>query len=101
MAAANHKLTTLLLGRTISGTGDSDGKKVVSFSDGSHMTVKVAQSGSNSSSTGGTVDKVRQAVTPPQLFLDLKDGSTLSFELAEATSSVMVRDKDGGMEYAD
>jgi hypothetical protein len=101
MAAANHKLTKILAGRTISGTGDSGGKKIVSFSDGSQLTIKVAPSGSNSSSTGGTIDKVRQNVDPPQLYLDLVGGGTFSLDLNEATSSVMLRDKEGNLEYAD
>jgi hypothetical protein len=35
------------------------------------------------------------------LALDFKDGATLLIQLAEGTSSVMVRAKDHTLEYAD
>ena len=96
--AANHKLTSVIKGRTISGTQNQDGKLTINFTDGSHMTVKTAGS-SNSASSGGTIKAVRQAGTT--LDLDMEDGSTFAITTAEATSSVMVRDKGGAMEYAD
>lgn len=101
MAAANHKLTNTIKGRTISGTSDSGGEKTLTFSDGSKMTVKTVPSGANNASTGGTVAKVRQSVEPPVLYLDFEGGSTVEIALAEATSSVLLRDKDGNLEYAD
>ena len=96
--ASNHKLTHLLQGRTISGTGNSGGALVISFNDGSKMTVQTAGS-SNSASTGGTIKDVRQQGTT--LSLDFTGGGTLEIPTAEETSSVMVRDKNGTMEYAD
>jgi hypothetical protein len=101
MPASNRKLTGVIKGRTIGGTGNADGVLTVTFSDGSKMTVKTAPTGSNSASTGGTVQKVRQSVEPPVLYLDMENGSTFEVPLAEATSSVFLRDKDGRMEYAD
>jgi molybdopterin-guanine dinucleotide biosynthesis protein len=62
------------------------------------MTIKTAGS-VNSASTGGTVAAVRQAGTT--LHLDLEGGSTWTIETAEATSSVMVRDRAHVLEYAD
>jgi hypothetical protein len=35
------------------------------------------------------------------LHLDFADGSTIQVKLADPASSVMVRDKDGKLEYAD
>lgn len=97
--ASNHKLTKVLSGRTISGTSnDSSGKLTISFTDGSVMTVKTGGN-NNSASTGGTVKAVRQAGTT--LHLDFENGASLAVPLAEATSSVMVRDKNHVMEYAD
>ena len=100
-ATSNHKLTELLKGRTVSGSSDGNGEKSISFSDGSKLTVKTAPSNSNSASTGGTVEKVRQSVEPPVLHLDTEGGSTVEIPLAEATSSVMLRSKDDNLEYAD
>ena len=96
--ASNHKLTTRLQGRTISGTANQNDALTISFTDQSKMTVQTAGS-SNSASTGGTIKAVRQSGTT--LSLDMEGGSTLEIPLAEETSSVMVRDASGTMEYAD
>ena len=96
--ASNHKLAGLIQGRTITGTGNSGGALTISFDDGSKMTVQTSGS-SNSAATGGTVKAVRQQGTT--LDLDFEGGGTLQIPLAEETSSVMVRDKSGTMEYAD
>jgi hypothetical protein len=96
--ASNHKLTAVLAGRTIAGSANADGKMTINFTDGSTMTIKTAGN-SNSASTGGMVKAVRQADTT--LDLDFESGDTLEIPMAEATSSVMVRDKNHVMEYAD
>jgi hypothetical protein len=99
-AAANHKLTKVIAGRTIRGTNQSGGKARLSF-DGSAKTLKTAPSNSNSVSKGGKVEKVRQSLDPPVLYLDLEGRQSLEVPLAEATSSVMLRSKAGDLEYAD
>jgi predicted transcriptional regulator len=96
--ASNHKLTELLRGRTINGSSNQDTQMTILFTDGSMMTIKTAGS-INMGATGDTIEKARQAGT--QLHLDMQDGSTLTIQTAEETSCVMVRDKDGAMEYAD
>ncbi len=96
--ASNHKLTSLLQGRTLAGTSNANSALTISFTDNSKMTVQTAGS-SNSASTGGTVKAVRQQGTT--LSLDMENGDTLEIPLAEETSSVMVRDAGGTMEYAD
>jgi hypothetical protein len=95
---SNHKLTAVLKGRTITSTQTQDHRLTLTFDDGSTMTVHTAGS-PTSAATGGTVAKVRQQGT--QLALDFEDGATKLIQLAEATSSVMVRAKDGTLEYAD
>jgi hypothetical protein len=96
--ASNHKLTGILKGRTISGTSNQGNVLTILFDNGSKMTVQTAGS-SNSAATGGTVKAVRQEGTT--LALDFEGGGTLEIPLAEETSSVMARDKNGVMEYAD
>lgn len=96
--ASNHKLTSLLQGRTISGTSNQGNALTILFDDGFKMTVQTAGS-LNSAATGGKVKAVRQAGTT--LDLDFEAGGTLEIPLAEETSSVMVRDKNNVMEYAD
>jgi hypothetical protein len=46
-----------------------------------------------------TVKKVRQR--GDLMDLDFEDGSFAEIKLAEATSSVMLRDRDNKLEYAD
>ena len=96
--ASNHKLTSVIQGRTIAGTSNQNGTLTISFTDNSKMTVQTAGS-SNSAATAGTVKAVRQQGTP--LSLDTENGSTLDTPTAEETSSVMVRAADDAMEYAD
>jgi len=96
--ASNHKLTGVIKGRTIGRTANADDTLTIGFTDGSTMTVKTTGS-SNSAATGGTVKAVRQAGTT--LNLDMEDGSTFTVTTADAASSVMVRDRDHRMEYAD
>lgn len=96
--ASNHKLTTLLTGRTITGSSNANNLMTINFDDGSAMTIKTGGS-SNSASTGGTIKAVRQQDTA--LMLDFEAGGTLTVTMAEAASSVMVRGKDHAMEYAD
>ena len=96
--ATNHKLTSLIQGRTIAGTSNQNDVLTVAFTDNSKMTVQTAGS-SNSASTGGTVKAVRQSGTT--LSLDMESGGSLDIQTAEETSSVMVRDAAGTMEYAD
>lgn len=94
----NHKLTSLIKGRVISGTANAGDVLTVSFTDGSRMTVQT-QGSSNSAATGGAIKAVQQSGTT--LALVCEDGSTLTVQTAEETSSVLVRDKNQGMEYAD
>ena len=96
--ASNHKLTGVIKGRRVASTTHGEGKLHIEFTDGSTMTVKTAGS-SHPDATGGTVKAVRQAATT--LYLDFEDGSLQEVETAEATSCVMVRDKDHTLEYAD
>ncbi len=159
----NHKLTSVIQGRTIVGTSNADGKMTITFDDGSTMHIKTGDSStgnasvstpgnptpnpqlqeqvspdvkrndvyrnfqwnenkfnsdvsrsnfgdqqtpldapnvaSNSASSGGTVKAVLQGGTT--MTLQFEDGSDMNIPLAEATSSVMLRDKNSVMEYAD
>jgi hypothetical protein len=96
--AANHKLTGVLKGRTITGTQSAGDELRISFNDGSTMTVQTGGSAS-SASTGGAVKAVRQQDN--RLHLDFEDGGAWEIQTAEPTASVMVRDKDHKLEYAD
>ena len=89
----------IIAGRTISGTSRTDGLLTITFDDGSIMKVKVAPSNTNYAVTGGRMLKMRQDYT--ELDLDLEGGGSVKIITAEETSSVMLRDKAGTLEYAD
>ncbi|CCW35525.1 hypothetical protein CTKA_02383 [Chthonomonas calidirosea] len=96
--ARNQKLTSLIQGRTIASLQPQSVQLLITFTDGSKMTVRVAEVPQNLP-TGGTVKAVRQSGTT--LELDMVDGSTLVLQTAEATSCVLLRNKHGELEYAD
>lgn len=108
--ARNQKLTAVLKGRRIAGTQADEGRLRVQFDDGSIMTVKTGQPGPAAPAAragapdpvepaGRAVQAIRQRDT--SLDIDFEDGSTWEITTAEATSSVMVRDKSHVLEYAD
>lgn len=96
--ARNQKLTSLIKGRTITGTSTTGSVLTVEFDDGSQMTIQTDGS-TITVADGGTVAAVLQADTTLQL--EFEDGSTLEITTAEETSCVMVRDSHRVMEYAD
>ena len=71
----------------------------VSFTDDSVLTIKTAATVVNDKWQNRTIKKVRQKAT--LLNLDFVDQTTLAILLAESTSSVLLRDHKGVLEYAD
>lgn len=97
--AANHKLTNVIKGRTIKAASAGDGSLSITFDDSSMMKIKVAAQIPSEALNGHTIKGVRQSGTT--MNLDFTDGSSAQITLAEATSSVMLRDGKEAMEYAD
>ena len=97
--ALNKKLTPIMVGRTIKSATQSDGALIISFDDGSTMKVKTGGQVPVDTLTNRTIRAVRQQGT--SMKLDFNDNSTAAIKLAEATSSVMLRDKENKLEYAD
>lgn len=97
--AANHKLTTVIKGRTIKIASAGEGTLALTFDDSSIMKIKVATQIPSEALNGHTIKGVRQSGTT--MNLDFTDGSNVQITLAEATSSVMLRDGKGTMEYTD
>lgn len=96
--ARNQKLTKVIAGRSIAGTEPAADALKVRFDDGSTMTVRTSGPAKGAGAQA-KVKAVRQQGTT--LNLDLEDGSTVEIPTAEETSSVMLRDKNGVLEYAD
>ncbi len=99
MPHSNQKLTKIIAGRTVSSTSQADGLLTITFGNGSTMKVKTAPASANTITKGDMILKVRQEGT--SLCLDMEGGTTAAIQTAEATSSVMLRDNTGKMEYAD
>ena len=98
--ASNQKLTKLIVGRAVAACTPTEGLLTLTLDDGSTMRIKTAPAAAIPAINPALkIKKVRQKGT--ELDLDLEDGTTLLIHLAEATSSVLIRDKAGKMEYAD
>jgi len=94
----NKKLTPILDGRTVKHFAQSDGVLLIEFEDGSIMKIKTGAPFTDTIA-GRKVKEVRQKGT--EFDLEFVDNSKAKIILAEETSSVMLRDKAGEMEYAD
>ena len=108
--SSNHKLSGVLKGRAIADVAFADDVCTISLRDGAQMHIKLAPrvladtsqesaASPENASARGVVKGVRQSGTT--LDFDLENGQTLSLQTREATSSVMLRDKSGVLEYAD
>jgi len=97
--AANKKLTPILAGRTVQAVSQIDALATVSYTDGSSMMIKTGTPLVQLDFQGRRVLKVRQ--TGALMNLDFDDRTSVEIPLAEAMSSVMLRDRDGRLEYAD
>ncbi len=97
--ALNRKLTPIIAGRTVKSAAQADDGLHINFGDGSTLRIKTGGTTAPSIPAGAAVKEVRQK---DDLFtLDFADGSSVDIKLAEATSSVMLRNSAGVMEYAD
>jgi hypothetical protein len=98
--AFNELLTNTIGGRTIQSVTPSAGLLQITFTDGSIMKIKTGgPSPAADALVGHTVRQVHQ--TDTQMDISFTDHTTGRIKLAEATSSVILRDKDGNFEYAD
>jgi hypothetical protein len=97
--AANRKLTPLLSGRTIQSVSQEENQIHIAFTDGSTLRIRTGLPAPEIGFSGRRVQKVRQ--TQALMNLDFEDGSTAEIQMAEVMSSVMLRDGQGVLEYAD
>ncbi len=98
-ATPNRKLTPIITGRTIKAATQNDGVLNVTFNDGSTMRIKTGAEAPTGQMVGRTVKATRQGGI--EMDLDMQDGTSVGVTLAEETSSVMLRDANGELEYAD
>jgi len=89
----NHKLTNLIKGRTVERSTGGAGKCVITFADGSALTIKSATTLPDLS---GSVTAVFEGDDLELLF---DNGSRHRFTLSNPGASVAVRDASGKVEY--
>jgi hypothetical protein len=99
MVPPNQKLTPILRGRTVKSAAQTDNLLVVTFTDGSTMKVKLGGPAPTAALQGHTVKMVRQGGVSMEI--TFSDNSKAQIKLAEETSSVMLRNTNGKLEYAD
>lgn len=95
---SNHKLTGVLQGCTVETMQASGGVLTLTLDNGAVMTVQTGGPVAGEAA-GSLIRAVRQAGTT--LCLDLADNASLQITTAEETSSVLVRDSQHALLYAD
>lgn len=95
----NRKLTKVIAGRMVQSADYGDRIMHITFADGSNVTIKTGPGNAPSKMENKTVLKVRQS--DEMMILDFTDNTSAEIKLAEATSSVILRDAKGQLEYAD
>jgi hypothetical protein len=95
----NRKLTPILAGRTIAAVQQDGPLATITFKNGSQMHVKTGAPVPAAPVPKGALKTVRQGGTAFKLIFD--DGTRLDITLTEATSSVLLRNAGGDLEYAD
>jgi hypothetical protein len=89
----NHKLANVLKGRRVNSTVKEGGKVLVTFNDGSVLTIK---STTPAPILAGSVAAVFEAA---ELQINFDNGSSQTFVLADPGASVSLRDRNGAVEY--
>ena len=92
----NKKLTPVISGRTVKSAKQTDGVLQIKFDDGSVMRIKTGAP-FKASIAGRAVKAVRQRAT--EFDLDFADGTSAAITLAAKTSSVMLRNAAGVLEF--
>ena len=95
----NRKLTKLVAGRTIKSFDLKDQLLVIIFEDGSIIKIKTPLSELPAELKPSTIKAMYQS--DDLLQMEFEDATNVQIKLAEPTSSVMLRDGKGVMEYAD
>jgi hypothetical protein len=91
----NQKLTKVIAGRKVKAATVEPGGVLVLFDDQSNMKIKTT--GPATVSPSGKVKSVYETNT--DFKIEFEDGSSATFCLANAGSSVAVRDKNNAVEY--
>lgn len=95
----NRKLTKVIAGRVVRSADYGDRIMHITFADASNVTIKTESGNAPSKMENKTILKARQS--DQVMNLDFTDYTTAEIKLAASTSSVILRDAKGQLEYAD
>jgi hypothetical protein len=95
--AVNYKLTHVVKDRVVQGLKLNASELLISFVDGSTMTVKIAESNSPPLHEGATIRQISE--DQAKLLFECEDGSTFDVTIVDPGNSVAVRDKNSQVEY--
>ena len=95
--AVNNKLTHAIKDRAVQKFQVNGSELLISFVDGSTMTVTIAESNSPPLHEGARIRQISEDET--KLLFECEDDSTLDVTIVEPGNSVIIRDKNLGVEY--
>jgi hypothetical protein len=95
--AVNLKLTHAIKDRVVQGFQLNASELLISFVDGSTMTVKIAECNSLPLHEGSRIRQISE--DQAKLFVECEDDSTLDVPIVDPGNSVIVRDKNSQVEY--
>jgi hypothetical protein len=95
--AVNLRLTHAIKDRAVQGFQLNASELLISFFDGSMMTVKIAECNSLPLHEGARIRQVSE--DQAKLLVECEDDSTLDVTIVDPGNSVIIRDKNGQVEY--
>ena len=95
--AVNHKLTNVLRDRVVQDFQLNAPDLLITFVDGSTMTVTIAECNSPPLHEGARIRRVSE--DQAKLLFECEDDSTLDVTIVDPGNSVIVRDKNSQVEY--
>jgi hypothetical protein len=93
----NQKRTHAVKDRVVQNFQVNGPELLISFVDGSPMTVKIAECNSLPLHEGARIRQISE--DQAKLFVECEDDSTLDVTIVDPGNSVIVRDKGGQVEY--
>jgi hypothetical protein len=95
--SVNHKLTHVVKDRVVQNFQLNASELLISFVDGSTMTVTIAECNSPPLHEGARIRQISE--DQAKLLFECEDDSTLDVTIVDPGNSVIVRDKNLGVEY--
>ena len=95
--AVNQKLTRVVRDRVVQELQLNAAELLISFVDGSTMSVRIAESNSPPLHAGGRIRQISE--DQAKLLLECEDGATLDLTIVDPGNAITVRDKNHQIEY--